>query len=251
MTQEQATAILLERRGSMYDPRVVDTFLEMLPTLGKVIDAEPTLGRAMHKLAAARVAAPASAPAAPAATIDAPRPAATAPAALDSVARLVSGTARVADVAGLIALDLKAIAPAAEFVFYVTSPGGERLLPQYATRPHPGGEGYEAIPLGERVSGWVAANRQQIINSDARLDLGASASMTSLRYCVATPLIDEGHGIGVLTAYSDTPLAADTAHQLALVAPRLAGVIGEAAALPLRPAKARLSRTGLRVASSR
>jgi GAF domain-containing protein len=171
--------------------------------------------------------------------------------ALESVSRLLAGPPRVADVAGLIALDLKAMSPATEFVFYITSPGAERLVAEYATREHPGGAGYDAIPLGERVSGWVAANRQQIINSDARLDLGTSATMTTLRYCVATPLVDDGHTTGVLAAYSDTPLAAEVAHQLALIAPQLATALARASGVPLRPAKAHLSRPSLRVAASR
>ena len=253
MTQEQALAIVLERRGSMYDPRVVDTFVEMLPSLGKVVEAEPTLGRAMHKLAAAREAAPVSEPAASVPpSLPAPAPSAVAPqATIDRLTRLVAGNARVADVASLLAMDLQAMTPGTEFVFYVTSPGGERILPEYATRQHPGGDAYESIALGERVSGWVAANRQQIINSDARLDLGPAAALSSLRYCVATPLIDDGDLVGVLAAYSETPLAVDVAHQLALVAPRVATVIGRTAQLPLRTAKARLSRSGLRVAASR
>ncbi len=253
MTQEQALAIVLERRGSMYDPRVVDTFVEMLPSLGKVVEAEPTLGRAMHKLAAAREAAPVSEPAASVPpSLPAPAPSAVAPqATIDRLTRLVAGNARVADVASLLAMDLQAMAPGTEVVFYVTSPGGERILPEYATRQHPGGDAYEAIALGERVSGWVAANRQQIINSDARLDLGAVAALSSLRYCVATPLVDEGDLVGVLAAYSETPLTADVAHQLALAAPRVATVVGRTAQLPMRTAKARLSRPGLRVAASR
>jgi putative nucleotidyltransferase with HDIG domain len=250
MTQEQATAIVVERRGSMYDPRVVDTFLELLPSLGKVVEAEPNLGRAMHKLAAARDAAATTAPAAPPAAAQAP--VLLAPqTALESVSRLLAGPPRVADVAGLIALDLKAMSPSTEFVFYITSPGAERLVAEYATREHPGGTGYDAISLGERVSGWVAANRQQIINSDARLDLGTSATMTTLRYCVATPLVDDGHTTGVLAAYSDTPLAAEVAHQLALIAPQLAAALARASGVPLRPAKAPLSRPSLRVAASR
>jgi putative nucleotidyltransferase with HDIG domain len=248
MTPAQATAIVVERRGTMYDPRVVDTFLELLPSLGKVIEAEPTLGRAMHRLAAAREAAPATAEA-PAPIVAPVLP--TSQSALDSITRLVTGGARVADVASLLALDLKAMAPATEFVFYMTTPGGERLLPEYATRPHPGGHPYDAIALGERVSGWVAANRQQIINSDARLDLGPSASTSALRYCVATPLVDDGQMTGVLAAYSETPLAPEVAHQLALVAPRFAPVLAQSAGVPLRQAKARLSHSTLRVAVSR
>ncbi|MGE0816002.1 MAG: HD-GYP domain-containing protein [Vicinamibacterales bacterium] len=248
MTAEQATAILLERRGTMYDPLVVDTFLELLPSLGRVVEAEPTLGRAMHRLAAAREAAPAQPPVPP------PSPLAEPPqqTALDTLGRLVTGALSVADVASLATVDLKALAPSAEFVFYVTSPGGERLLPAYATRPHPGGASYDSMAFGERVSGWVAANRQQIVNSDARLDLGAVPASTSLRYCVATPLVDEGQMVGVLAAYAAAPIAPEVAQGLAHVAPQVASLVAQTAnAVPFRQAKARLARSGLRVASSR
>jgi hypothetical protein len=41
------------------------------------------------------------------------------------------------------------------------------------------------------------------------------------------------------------------AHQLALIAPQLAAALARASGVPLRPAKAPLSRPSLRVAASR
>ncbi|HUU35562.1 MAG TPA: HD domain-containing phosphohydrolase, partial [Vicinamibacterales bacterium] len=249
MTKAQATDILLERRGTMYDPAVVDAFLTLLPSLGAVVDMEPNLGRAMHRLAAARVAAPAvptPMPAPPPLRPVAPQ------AALESVARLVSGPARVTDVASLIAVDLRALVADAEFAFFVTSAGGEKIVAEYATRSGLLDPGYETIPLGERVSGWVAANRQQIINSDARLDLGPTAAGTSLLFCVATPLVHDGRTMGVLTAYADSALSAESARRLSEVAPQVAEVLGAVThTVPLRQAKARLTRPDLRVAASR
>ena len=248
MTQAQATDILLERRGSMYDPAVVDGFLALLPSLGAVVDMEPNLGRAMHRLAAAREAAPAVA-VAPAAPLPS-RPMAP-QAAIESVSRLVAGPPRITDVASLIAVDLHAMVPAAEFVFYVTSAGGEKIVAEYATRAGLLAPGHDAILLGERVSGWVAANLQQIINSDARLDLGPDSG-TSYRYCVATPLMHDGRVAGVLTAYADAALTAESARRLSEVAPQVAQVLADVAhAVPLRQAKARLHRPELRVAASR
>jgi len=60
------------------------------------------------------------------------------------------------------------------------------------------------IPLGERLSGWVAANRQTISNSDPVLDLGdaARAHSLALRSCISTPLVVDRELIGVLTLYS-------------------------------------------------
>lgn len=248
MTQSQATDIVMERRGSMYDPTVVDAFLELLPSLGAVVDMEPNLGRAMHRLAAAREAAPAV----PAPTTSPAMRQVAPQAALESVARLVSGPPRLSDAASLMAVDLRALVPAAEFVFYVAAPGGEKIVAEYATRAGLLEPGYDTIPLGERVSGWVAANRQQIINSDARLDLGPAASGTALLFCVATPLMHDGRLTGVLTAYADAALAAESARRLSEVAPQVAQVLADVAhPVPLRQAKARLTRTDLRVAVSR
>jgi putative nucleotidyltransferase with HDIG domain len=58
------------------------------------------------------------------------------------------------------------------------------------------------IPLGQRLSGWVAVNRQTIMNSDAVLDLGDVAHAAGLRVCLSTPLISKDHILGVLTLYS-------------------------------------------------
>ena len=202
MTQTQATDILMERRGSMYDPAVVDAFLELLPSLGAVVDMEPNLGRAMHRLAAAREAAPAVPAALPTPVL--PPRLASPQAALESVARLVSGPPRVSDVASLIAVR-PARARARRRVRVLRHLAGRREDRGRVRRRAPAwpSTGFDSIPLGERVSGWVAANRQQIINSDARLDLGPSASGTPLLYCVATPLVHDGRIAGVLTAYAD------------------------------------------------
>ena len=62
------------------------------------------------------------------------------------------------------------------------------------------------IPLGQRLSGWVAANRQTIVNSDPRLDLGDVARHLTprLRSCLSTPLLSNDELVGVLTLYSAT-----------------------------------------------
>ena len=61
------------------------------------------------------------------------------------------------------------------------------------------------IPLGQRLSGWVAANRQTISNSDPTLDLGdvVRTHTPRLRSSLSTPLTCNDQLIGVLTLYSD------------------------------------------------
>ena len=61
------------------------------------------------------------------------------------------------------------------------------------------------IPLGQRLSGWVAVNRQTILNSDASLDLGEVAKSIGLRVCLSTPLTSQEEFVGVITLYSTAP----------------------------------------------
>ena len=60
------------------------------------------------------------------------------------------------------------------------------------------------IGLGKHLSGWVAANRQTIVNSDPVLDLGEIArnSTPRLRSCLSSPIISNDSLVGVLTLYS-------------------------------------------------
>jgi GAF domain-containing protein len=60
------------------------------------------------------------------------------------------------------------------------------------------------IVLGQRLSGWVAANRQTISNSDASLDFGSTAKshILRLRSCISTSLIFDDELVGVLSLYS-------------------------------------------------
>ena len=78
------------------------------------------------------------------------------------------------------------------------------------------------IGLGQRLSGWVAANRQSIRNSDAALDLGdAARSMRPRpRSCLSTPLLTGKNLAGVLTLYSTAQNAFTEEHQ------RLLEVVG-------------------------
>jgi putative nucleotidyltransferase with HDIG domain len=57
--------------------------------------------------------------------------------------------------------------------------------------------------LGEGVTGWVASTRSVLANSDASLDIGASCDVhQQLRMCVAVPVLQKEHLVGVLAVYS-------------------------------------------------
>jgi hypothetical protein len=63
------------------------------------------------------------------------------------------------------------------------------------------------MALGDRLTGWVGANRKPILNSDPGLDLGdlAEAWNPCLRSCFAIPLVSNDVLLGVLSVYAPDP----------------------------------------------
>jgi GAF domain-containing protein len=82
------------------------------------------------------------------------------------------------------------------------------------------------IRMGERLSGWVAACRQTISNSDAALDL--YDRNIKLGSALSTPLMDGDRLVGVLTAYAAAPHAFsdDQSRLIEILAPHLGHIVG-------------------------
>jgi len=70
------------------------------------------------------------------------------------------------------------------------------------------------IAVGERLSGWVAATRRSIVNSDAKLDFDDEVrNATSLCTTLAVPVHRHGETLGVLAFYADRQDAFAESHQ--------------------------------------
>jgi hypothetical protein len=89
------------------------------------------------------------------------------------------------------------------------------------------------IPLGEKLSGWVAAHRTAIWNSDATLDLPvAVARKADVTLGSSVPLIENELLIGTLTLYSPSgsEIALEQRVLIQAIAPMLASVLSSALA---------------------
>src|SRR5688572_10010110 len=72
-----------------------------------------------------------------------------------------------------------------------------------------------AIRVGERVTGWTAANRRSSMNSPAVLDIGTIAGSFDppLRSAITAPIIHEEELRGVLTGYSAKADSFESVHR--------------------------------------
>ena len=212
LSDEQAIAILLERRGTMYDPLMVDTFLRLRATAPKELPRSGPPSDVLNTIAHSRRA---SLPEQTSATGEEIAASADEVLALYDIARALAGQVSLADAGNVIAEHLRRLIPSSLCVFYLYDSVSDDLEAKHAV-----GDGASLargmkVSLGQRLSGWVAANRQTISNSDPILDLGdiARSPSLSLRSCLSTPLVTGEKLVGVLALYSREQNGFNEAHQ--------------------------------------
>ncbi len=216
LSDADALQIVADRRGTMYDPSVVDSFFS---------------------LHGAQVAAPS------------PQPAAAVPSATSmpggawqesgqggqeaqnlraffDLGRAFASRGPRSSVGEVLWTHLRTRLPASAFVLFAYDDANDALVAIYAWNPWTPLDRMERVPLGERLSGWVAATGQTILNSDARLDVDAGARERSpLRSALAVRITSKGRASGVLSFYAPTANAFDERHKE--LAEAAAAVVGD------------------------
>jgi putative nucleotidyltransferase with HDIG domain len=203
MDDEEALQILMQRRGTMYDPRVVDALLNL--RAASALSA-PEPGEAKDSLE------PPSCQPAPRIERADSRESLSLEVLCDlgrTLARPLSAT----HIGDTLWTQLRGRLSAAAFVLFAYDVENDALVPAYRAG-QPTVAMNTRIPVGERLSGWVAATRQTVVNSDARLDLDAEMrDGTLLRSALAVPAIVNGQVVGVLAFYATHADAFDEMHQ--------------------------------------
>jgi putative nucleotidyltransferase with HDIG domain len=230
MTEEDALKIIVDRRGIMYDPVVVDAFLA---SYGRIM---PSTDSARHPVAQAigearsmdreeqRIQAGAM-PVADASVTDGLL-------AVTSLSRAVSGGARVADVGALMWMVVRQVLPCDTMAIFLPDERKDLVTVRYAAGAHAAAVRAVSRASGTGVAGWVAVNRRPALNADPALDLGAAASGLSpgLRSALAIPLVEGTTLVAVLALYREGAgaFSDDDVRLVELLAPRLASSLAEA-----------------------
>ena len=219
MSDDEALAIIRARRATFYDPAVVDTFERVCRDIGPM-PVKPQLQKAIQQISRA-AASPVSIPvAAPVATSAADGPDSLH--ALANLARIVSGRPTATDVSSMIWSHVRHVVPNASCAFFLNEPATDSVKVKFVAGDASSAlQGLE-MKLGDRLTGWVAANQQAMINSEAKLDLGPEAAFVGLNYCLSLPLVSDGQLAGVLSLYGAEPFRDEQTHTLQSVLPHLA-----------------------------
>jgi putative nucleotidyltransferase with HDIG domain len=214
LSDKDALKILHDRRGTMYDPLVVDAFSTVHATLAESVDSHPPSTSSLRAITAAS-SLPASAQESRATRFEDIAASSDEMLTLFELARSLSTTMGAQDATDLIAKHLRRLVPSTACVFFIYDEDTDELV-----AAHTSGENASLIkglrvPRGQRLSGWVAANKMTIRNSDPVLDLGESARAMSPRprSALSTPLLAGDSLVGVLSLYSSNKDAYSDEHQ--------------------------------------
>jgi diguanylate cyclase (GGDEF)-like protein len=215
LTDKDALRILMERRGTMYDPLIVDTFVRVY---AQIAPTERVASVAPSLRAITETAAPANDLHVPTPRLEEISASTDEMLTLFDLARSLSPSMKVGDIADIISKHVRRLIPCSLSVFYVLDSTADELVATHVTGDQASLITGLRIPRGQRLSGWVAANKQTIRNSDPVLDFGESArSMTPRpRSCLSTPLIAKSDLVGVLTLYSSNRDAFNSEHERVL-----------------------------------
>jgi putative nucleotidyltransferase with HDIG domain len=237
MTDAAALDILVERRGTMYDPSVVDTFRRVFKEI-EIPAPEPQLQAVTRHIrqAAARPVAERS----PGAATGIQGYSSDDLFGFVSLACLASGPPTVRDVGVLAWSLLRNLTPEATFALFAVDDSKGSVVTRHIAGPAADRLSPMTISVGERISGWTAATLQTMINADASLELGKGFEDV-LRWTLSVPLIADGGVMGVVTLYGREPFAQQTIFTIEMIAPHLVKALAAArsaeAALPLMTAE--------------
>jgi putative nucleotidyltransferase with HDIG domain len=225
LSGQRALGVILERSGVMYDPDVVAALMRIAHELADGPLPEP--GQSLVETIAHANQAIKREPGA-SSTITA--------ATVHMAGRLGEIVGRHRDV-GALCRDLhqriSEFMPGLTMVLYAYDPQLGALFARSASGVHADAVADLTIEVGLRLTGWVAANKTTIVNSEAALDLGNLATKLQPipQLCLSTPMAVAGDLVGVLTVYSTTPrpFTANDAALLEMLAGLLAPILADEA----------------------
>lgn len=203
LSDADAIKILVDRRGKMYDPLVVDKFIEVHAQIAPLA-SDDLRADGKEGLSAIARGVTVSDDVTSGSRLEDITASTEEMLVLYDLARGLTGHLDLGDAADVISKHIRRIVPASTCVFYIYDAAADELYAAHAAGENAGHFSGIRIPRGQRLTGWVAANKQTILNSDPMLDLGevARAMRPRLRSCLSTPLLNDAQLVGVLTLYS-------------------------------------------------
>jgi putative nucleotidyltransferase with HDIG domain len=209
MSDEESFRILRERSGSMYDPLIVDTFIQVFP------EVAPAAIRAGQQ---ARSLVPTFSPNKRPAALEEIRTNAAQSSVLGQFGPAVTHTSSLDEAIQVTAQYVGMLTPATVCALFVLEPDTNSLRCIRSAGDDSSILPGLVIPHGERTTGWACAHETVMANSPATLDLEERAGRFDppLRSALVAPLLRDGRVVGSLSVYSTQTNPYTDDHQYAI-----------------------------------
>jgi putative nucleotidyltransferase with HDIG domain len=183
LNDEEAIQIIVQRRGTTYDPLVVDTFVAVKDQLAhSLVTSESSVESLVQRQRwQSETPLPPDANGLP-----------TNDSQVQHLAFLLTKSVLEATCAKIAVLFFRDASRDELHSLVAQSSAGTMALTV-------------AIPVGHRVTGWVAANGTSVVNADAALDLPEEARRYGLKRCLCVPVTHNLQPLGVISLYVDDP----------------------------------------------
>ena len=207
---EAAVDLLRQEAGHALDPRVVDTFLRVLPELRveaeKADEEAPTFSLTFHDPEAVGGSPPRNERSRQS-VFDDIAVAHREIYALYEIAQTMGTSLGVSDTMALIASRLASLVPFSTCALFLHTEDTGTLSCRFATGTDAELIQQLALKTGQGLTGWVARNKRPLVNGRPGADLDAAGStlQTSLESALVCPLIYQGRLIGTLAVYNTAP----------------------------------------------
>jgi putative nucleotidyltransferase with HDIG domain len=214
LASDEAIAILMERRGTMYDPLVVDAFLQFKESIGSA-DVSTLESRDNQLLLNWAPAKSRSVIPLPDSSSAHSRRLGTAtfPYNVEVLAKYLTNSGSL-------------------LVLYLLDQSGSKLIVGKTWGAQIGSIDRLTIPLGKRVSGWVAITRRPVFSTGPALDFVGYTGLATefFNSCAASPITVQENVLAVLTVYRRSALVdnASVERGLALTSEHLSSYISSA-----------------------
>jgi putative nucleotidyltransferase with HDIG domain len=183
LDDDDAIQILLQRRGTMYDPLIVDTFVVVKDKLAETFQAAESQVEALVATQRWRT--------------DVGR--------TSDISGALRDTPEVEKLLLVLAQSLIQSTSARIVILFITDIFRDEMRSLFSFSREGRLQLEVAMPVGARVTGWVAANGTAISNADATLDLPDQAKSFGLNRCLCVPVSSKLEQLAVVSLYTDDP----------------------------------------------
>ena len=210
VSAEAALDLLRQERGKALDPKVVDAFITLYPSLAPDTDASddnPTRVKSVG-FPSALLPAESAASAGPSTVFRDIALAHREIYALYEIAQAMGSTLGVSDTMALIASKLSNLVPFSCCALFLRIDDIGTLRCRFATGTDAELIQQLTIRDGQGLAGWVVRNQRPLVNARPDADLEAAGQLhvrTSLQSALVCPLVFNGEVIGTLSVYHTDP----------------------------------------------